>query len=49
MQLLLKGHGIVGFVDGSYPCPSRFLVTSREPGITNANSSSQTENEDYVV
>ncbi|CAN6725292.1 unnamed protein product [Malus baccata var. baccata] len=26
MQLLLEGHGIMGFVDGSTPCPPRVLV-----------------------
>lgn len=24
MELLLEGHGIMGFVDGTNPCPPRF-------------------------
>ncbi|CAN6688953.1 unnamed protein product [Malus baccata var. baccata] len=52
MQLLLEGHGIIGFVDGSTPCPSRFITcsaTSNASGVDAAHSSTQTENEDYIV
>ncbi|BFG15365.1 hypothetical protein CerSpe_016390 [Prunus speciosa] len=27
MELLLFGNGILGFIDGSFPCPPQFLVT----------------------
>ena len=33
MVLLLEGHGIMGFVDGSYPCPSRFDSTTSDNSI----------------
>jgi hypothetical protein len=28
MQILLKSHGILGFVDGSRKCPNRFDADS---------------------
>ncbi|TQE03277.1 hypothetical protein C1H46_011089 [Malus baccata] len=49
MQLLLEGHGIMQFVDGSNLCPPRFLVNSSESGIVSGNSSSQIENDAYIV
>ncbi|KAM0985646.1 hypothetical protein ACFX2I_012810 [Malus domestica] len=49
MQLLLEGHGIMQFIDGSNLCPPRFLVNSSESGIVSGNSSSQIENDAYVV
>ncbi|KAM1697881.1 hypothetical protein ACFX2K_029411 [Malus domestica] len=49
MQLLLEGHGIMQFVDGSNLCPPRFLVNSSDSGMVSGNSSSQLENDAYVV
>jgi hypothetical protein len=33
MQILLKSHGILGFVDGSTKCPSRFDADSDLEGV----------------
>ncbi|CAL9023567.1 unnamed protein product, partial [Prunus brigantina] len=38
MQLLLESNGIIGFVDGSRPCPP--TVASGESGINSSNTSS---------
>lgn len=40
VQLMLKGHGIMGFLDGSMPCPSRFLVAASSGSEVNFSSSS---------
>jgi len=40
MQILLESHGILGFVDGSRQCPSRFNADFDLQG---------TETEDYQV
>jgi hypothetical protein len=40
MQILLESHGILGFVDGSRQCPSRFDADSGLKG---------TETNDYQV
>ncbi|KAM2136542.1 hypothetical protein ACFX1R_006292 [Malus domestica] len=37
IQLLLESNGIMGFVDGSHPCPSQFFDHS---GVSGMNSSS---------
>ncbi|CAB4274867.1 unnamed protein product [Prunus armeniaca] len=44
MQLLLESNGIMGYVDGSIPCPSQHGSTSDESGII---SSSPTD--EYMV
>ncbi|XP_020421638.1 uncharacterized protein LOC109949783 [Prunus persica] len=44
MQLLLDSNGIMGYVDGSIPCPSQHGSTSDESGII---SSSPTD--EYIV
>lgn len=51
MQLLLVGHGIIGFVDGSNLCPAHFITQSGDLSIENSssNSSSQVENDAYIV
>lgn len=44
------GHGIMGFVDGSSPCPHCF--TSSESGaseVNSGNSSANVENDEYKV
>ncbi|CAN6675510.1 unnamed protein product [Malus baccata var. baccata] len=46
MQMLLEGHGIMKFVDGSTLCPSRYVMCS---GVDASNSSTPSENEDYIV
>lgn len=51
MQLLLEGHEIMGFVDGSNSCPAHFVHHFDELSLenNNANSSSQVENNEYIV
>ncbi|KAM1378721.1 hypothetical protein ACFX2I_020708 [Malus domestica] len=50
MQLLLKGHGIMGFLDGSHPCPARFVSSgSRDSDVDYGDSSSRTESDAYKV
>ncbi|KAM2552091.1 hypothetical protein TB2_016526 [Malus domestica] len=46
MQMLLEGHGIMKFVDGSTICPSRYVVCS---GVDASNLSTPSENEEYIV
>ncbi|KAM2393008.1 hypothetical protein ACFX1X_036416 [Malus domestica] len=54
MQLLLESHGIMGFVDGSTPCPPRFLASNSgdsEPssGQPSDPSCVHKESDDYLV
>ncbi|XP_068305127.1 uncharacterized protein [Pyrus communis] len=49
MQLLLEGHGIMQFVDGSNLCPSQFIVNLSESGIVSGDSSFQIEDDAYIV
>ncbi|KAB2610481.1 hypothetical protein D8674_018513 [Pyrus ussuriensis x Pyrus communis] len=50
MQLLLEGHGIMGFLDGSLPCPARFMSSgSGESDIDSGDSSSRTDTDEYKV
>lgn len=51
MQLLLEGHEIIGFVDGSNSCPTHFVHHFDESSLENnsAHSSSQVENNEYIV
>jgi hypothetical protein len=38
MAVVLEGHGIIGFVDGSTPCPPRFSSGSAEDGLNNVET-----------
>lgn len=38
MQLLLEGHVIVGFVDGSTPCPAQYIDTASDDSEVNSSS-----------
>ncbi|CAN6721051.1 unnamed protein product [Malus baccata var. baccata] len=50
MQLLLEGHGILGFVDGSNPCPIRFTrPTSSGSEEDSQGTLSHTESDDYKI
>ncbi|KAM2991390.1 hypothetical protein FF2_005122 [Malus domestica] len=54
MQLLLEGHGIMGFVDGLTPCPSRFLTsnsgdTELFPEQQSDQSCACKESDEYMV
>ncbi|KAM1757600.1 hypothetical protein ACFX11_006838 [Malus domestica] len=50
MQLLLEGHGILGFVDGSTPCPIRFTrPTSSGSEEDFQGTLSHTESDDYKI
>lgn len=49
MQLLLESNGIIGFVDGSTPCPARFRSNSGESGVNSGNSSTITETDEYTL
>ncbi|KAM1044513.1 hypothetical protein EV2_036632 [Malus domestica] len=50
VQLMLEGYGIMGFVDGSMPCPPRFITTaSNESEINSSTSSTPVESEAYKI
>ncbi|KAM1564853.1 hypothetical protein ACFX10_039076 [Malus domestica] len=50
MQLLLEGHGIMGFLDGSSPCPTQFGSSgSRDSDIDSGDSSSRIEIDAYKI
>nr|XP_028960035.1 uncharacterized protein LOC114825471 [Malus domestica] len=54
MQLLLEGHGIMGFVDGSTPCPSRFLTSNSGDsetfsGLSADQSLAHKESDEYLM
>ncbi|CAN6719015.1 unnamed protein product [Malus baccata var. baccata] len=49
MQLLLENNGIMGFVDGSTPYPTRFAPNSGDSRVNSAISSSGTETYEYTV
>ncbi|CAN6707506.1 unnamed protein product [Malus baccata var. baccata] len=50
MQLLLEGHGILDFVDGSTPCPIRFTrSTSSGSEEDSQGTLSHTESDDYKI
>ncbi|KAM2449704.1 hypothetical protein PS1_019783 [Malus domestica] len=54
MQLLLDSHGVMGFVNGSTPCPSRFLTlnsgdTELFPGQQSDQSCTCKESDEYMV
>ncbi|TQD89054.1 hypothetical protein C1H46_025445 [Malus baccata] len=43
MELLLEGHSIIGFVDGSVPCPDQFCQE------TVGDSTTRVQSDDYRV
>ncbi|KAM2200414.1 hypothetical protein ACFX1R_000365 [Malus domestica] len=50
MQLMLEGHGIMGFVDGTNMCPFQVPSTySGDSEVTTNVSSSRTETDEYKV
>ncbi|KAL6288526.1 hypothetical protein ACE6H2_006036 [Prunus campanulata] len=36
MELLLRGHGVLGFVDGSMPCPAQFTSAAENHTVSDA-------------
>ncbi|KAB2637292.1 hypothetical protein D8674_027826 [Pyrus ussuriensis x Pyrus communis] len=50
MQLLLEGHSIIGFVDGSIPCPAQFSQDSSDhSAISSGDSSARVLSDDYKI
>ncbi|KAM1354495.1 hypothetical protein PS2_028626 [Malus domestica] len=50
VQLMLEGYGIMGFVDGSMPCPPRFLTATSSESETNSGPSfTQADSEAYKI
>ncbi|XP_070681689.1 uncharacterized protein [Malus domestica] len=50
IELLLEGHGLMGFVDGSHPCPARFNVPISEgSSVPSSDVSSSTESDEFKV
>ena len=50
MQLLLECHGIMGFLNGSNPCPTRFVSSGfGGSNVDSGDSSSRTETDAYKV
>ncbi|KAM1058752.1 hypothetical protein ACFX2B_023357 [Malus domestica] len=50
IELLLEGHGLMGFVDGSHPCPAQFNVPIFEGSyVPSSDVSSSTESDDFKV
>ncbi|KAM2627714.1 hypothetical protein TB2_001132 [Malus domestica] len=50
IELLLEGHGLMGFVDGSHSCPTRFLASnSADSSISSSDVSSTVESDDFKV
>ncbi|CAN6708563.1 unnamed protein product [Malus baccata var. baccata] len=50
MELLLEGYGIMGFVNGSNPCPVQFsLSVSANSDIESGSSSCNLETDEYKV
>ncbi|XP_068319588.1 uncharacterized protein [Pyrus communis] len=49
LKLLLESNGILGFVDGSHPCPAQFISQSGESDVNSSNSSSSSVNDEYLV
>ena len=47
MQLLLESNGIIGFTDGSHPCPLANSIA--ESSTNNSNSISATECENVMI
>ncbi|CAN6717489.1 unnamed protein product [Malus baccata var. baccata] len=50
MELMLEGYGIMGFVDGSSPCPPRFVSSSSVASeVSYGDSSANVETDEYKV
>ncbi|CAN6701130.1 unnamed protein product [Malus baccata var. baccata] len=50
IELLLEGHGLMGFVDGSHSCPARFNVPIFEgSSVPSSDVLSSTENDDFKM
>ncbi|KAB2616565.1 hypothetical protein D8674_023153 [Pyrus ussuriensis x Pyrus communis] len=50
IELLLEGHGLMGFVDGSHPCPARFNVPISEGSFhPSSDVSSSTESDEFKI
>ncbi|XP_070667427.1 uncharacterized protein [Malus domestica] len=50
MQLLLEGHSIIGFVDGSMPCPAQFSQdSSATSAVLSGDSSTRIPSDDYTI
>ncbi|KAM1804838.1 hypothetical protein ACFX12_030657 [Malus domestica] len=50
MQLLLEGHSIIGFVDGSMSCPAQFSQDSSDnSAILSGDSSTRVPSDDYNI
>ncbi|KAB2635404.1 hypothetical protein D8674_025938 [Pyrus ussuriensis x Pyrus communis] len=50
IELLLEGHGLMGFVDGSHPCPARFNVPISEGSFhPSSDVSSSTESDNFKI
>ncbi|XP_048422894.1 uncharacterized protein LOC125469536 [Pyrus x bretschneideri] len=50
MQLLLEGHIIIGFVDGSTPCPTQFSQESSDnSAFLSGNSSTRVPSDEYKI
>lgn len=50
VQLMLEGYGIMGFVDGSMPCPPRFFTAaSSDSEINYGTSSTQVQYEAFNI
>ncbi|KAM1541138.1 hypothetical protein ACFX1Z_011089 [Malus domestica] len=50
MQLLLEGHSIIGFVDGSTPCPAQFASeSSADSTVLCGDSSTRVVTDEYKI
>ncbi|KAM1079132.1 hypothetical protein ACFX2B_013731 [Malus domestica] len=49
MQLLLESNGILGFVDGTHPCPLRHSSQSRDSGVNSSNSTTSSASDEYLI
>ncbi|KAM1585400.1 hypothetical protein COP1_038709 [Malus domestica] len=48
MKMMLKGHGIMGFIDRSNPCPPQNVATST-PSVITSESSAKPELDEFKV
>ncbi|KAB2612930.1 hypothetical protein D8674_035246 [Pyrus ussuriensis x Pyrus communis] len=50
MELMLEGYGIIRFVDGSSPCPPRFVSSSSVASeVSSGDSSANVESDEYKL
>ncbi|KAM1692819.1 hypothetical protein ACFX2K_032390 [Malus domestica] len=50
IDLLLEGHGLMGFVDGSHICPPRFIASSsRDSNVSSSDGGSLIESDEFKV